>query len=242
MKPYYQSPNATLYLGDCRTILPRLDRDSADLLLTDPPYGVRWRSNTRALKFEEIVGDDSTEAAVEGVRLALPVLKHSRHLYVFGRYDFSGLPIGSVTELVWDKGMIGPGDLELPWGSQHEYIQFATLKSPAQVGNYGAGNLAARLRKGSILACNRLCGVSVADHPTEKPVALLRQLIESSSCIGDLVLDPFVGVGSTLEAALVEGRSAVGIEIHEPYAEVAARRLQRVESGLRSLFGELAAC
>jgi site-specific DNA-methyltransferase (adenine-specific) len=62
-------------------------------------------------------------------------------------------------------------------------------------------------------------------HPSEKPVELLRELIESSSCIGETVLDPFAGVGSTLEACRIEGRACVGIEIEERYAEIAANRL-----------------
>jgi DNA modification methylase len=62
-------------------------------------------------------------------------------------------------------------------------------------------------------------------HPTEKPVMLLRQLIEASSLHGDVVLDPFLGSGSTVVAARTEGRRAVGIEIEERYCEIAAKRL-----------------
>lgn len=64
------------------------------------------------------------------------------------------------------------------------------------------------------------------DHPTGKPVALMRQIIESSSLVGDLVLDPFAGAGSTLVAAVVSGRQAIGIELEEKYCERAARRLR----------------
>jgi len=76
---------------------------------------------------------------------------------------------------------------------------------------------------------------TVLRHPTEKPVALMRLLIESSSLPGEIVLDPFAGVGSTLVAAVVTGRRAIGIEIDERYAEIAAERLRKAEAIAREI-------
>ena len=72
-------------------------------------------------------------------------------------------------------------------------------------------------------------------HPTEKPVALMRLLIESSSLPGEIVLDPFAGVGSALVAAVVTGRRAIGIEIDKRYAEIAAERLRDAEAIAREI-------
>lgn len=83
------------------------------------------------------------------------------------------------------------------------------------------------MRRGSVIRCQRLNSEAITKHPTEKPVMLMRQLVESSSIIGDSVLDPFCGSGSALEAAQIEGRSAVGIEIEERYCEIAAERLSQ---------------
>jgi site-specific DNA-methyltransferase (adenine-specific) len=66
------------------------------------------------------------------------------------------------------------------------------------------------------------------DHPTVKPVELLRHLIRLTTREGALVLDPFVGSGSTAVAALLEGRSFIGFELHERYAEIARARIKRV--------------
>jgi site-specific DNA-methyltransferase (adenine-specific) len=63
-------------------------------------------------------------------------------------------------------------------------------------------------------------------HPMEKPVDILRQMVESSSMIGETVLDPFCGSGSVLLAAQLEGRVAIGIEIDERYCEIAAKRIE----------------
>jgi DNA modification methylase len=227
MRPYYEHAGITIYHGDCREILPSLQKDSVDLLVTDPPYGVNFQSSWRQETFAPIMGDESSEMGLQGISAALPVLTYQRHLYIFGRFDLSSLPVSTPVELVWDKQYLGMGDLELPWGIQHEYIQFCvSLKRNRNREANGRLSLAARLRRGSILSFPRRDG-NVTDHPTEKPVALLRELIESSSRIGESVLDCFCGSGSTVAAAKAEGRKAIGIEIEEKYCEIAAKRLSQ---------------
>lgn len=222
MKPYYEEDGITIYHGDCREVLPLLFSDIADLIVTDPPYGMDFQSSWRQETFEKMAGDESKETALQRITEAIRVLKYSRHLYVFGRFDLSALPVTHAVELIWDKQYIGMGDLEQPWGSQHEYIQFyvSRKRNPGRE----TGSLAAKLRRGTVLSYPRKDG-SVTLHPTEKPVALLRELIESSSRIGETVLDCFMGSGSTLEAARREERKFIGIEIEEKYCEIAARRL-----------------
>ncbi len=229
MTPYYDERGITIFHGDCREILPTLPANSVDLIVTDPPYGIRWQSSHRQVAFSLIAGDESQDAAVEGVRLALRVLRNKRHIYVFGRYDFSALPLASGVELIWDKLNTNPNGASAghPWARQHEYIQFHVHISSQANRASGDGQLAARLRRGTVLRYLRPNGVRVVDHPTEKPVLLLRELIESSSRFGETVLDPFMGVGSTLVAARREDRKAIGIEIEEHYCEIAARRLQQ---------------
>jgi site-specific DNA-methyltransferase (adenine-specific) len=224
LKPYYQQDGITIYHGDCREVLPTLGPRIVDLVVTDPPYGVRWRSNHRSERFDFLTGDDSEDAAISSVGLIVRCLKRFAHLYFFGRFDFQSPFLSEPVELIWDKYMTNSGDLQSPWGNQHEYIQFHVYDSSKQNVSEGKGRLSARIRKGTVLRVPRLNSGAVT-HPTEKPVRLLRELIESSSCIDDLVLDCFSGVGSTLEAARIEGRQAIGIEIEERYCEIAAKRL-----------------
>jgi DNA modification methylase len=226
VRPYYERAGVTIYHGDALEVLPTLPADSVDLIVTDPPYGVQWRSNRRQESFAEIVGDSSQEVALAGLAAAVRCLWGGRHLYTFGRWGLSALPLGGLSELVWDKELVGAGDLTNTWGRSHEYITFGVKANAAQRAA-GAGNAPARLRRGSVLRCPRASGAAVLLHPTEKPVGLLRELIESSSRIGETVLDPFVGSGSTLVAARLEGRRAVGVEIEERYCEIAARRLSQ---------------
>lgn len=238
MRPYYDDGQVTLYHGDALEVLPQLPRGCAHLIVTDPPYGIRYQSGHRIVRpdFDAIAGDEDTDVAIEGLRLALNCLppKGHRHVYAFGRYDLSSLPLSAPVELIWDKTSWSGGNLALPWGKAHEYIQFAVHRGGAFDQKRNAGALAARMRRGSILRYPRIDG-NVLRHPTEKPVDLLRELIESSSRIGETVLDPFAGVGSTLVAARLEGRRAIGIEIEEKYCEVAVQRLQQVVLPLEAL-------
>lgn len=228
MTPYWTSSDGRLviYHGRAEDVLPTLPSESVDLMVTDPPYGVDWQSGRRTESFALIAGDHDQTTALGGLALALRVVRRHRHLYIFGRFDLSPLPICEPVELIWDKVNKNAGDLSIPWGNQHEYIQFAVvLKSKSQQVR-GDGRLAARLRKGSVLRYLRPNADAVTRHPTEKPVGLLRELIESSSCIDETVLDPFMGSGSTGEACKREDRRFIGIEIEEAYCEIAARRLE----------------
>ena len=216
--------DATLYLGDCREV-----EVACDLLLTDPPYGQGYKSG-RTDEWGAIKGDDDLAGVQERLAHVLKGLRRGRHVYIFGnRFDFSALPLCSLAELIWDKGNFGLGDLSLPWGPQHEKITFAVYEISKANREKGFGTLTARLRKGSILRSLRPHSVRVNVHPTEKPVDILRQMIESSSVMGETVYDPFMGSGSTLVAAVLEGRKAVGCEIEEKYFSVAVERVTKAQ-------------
>lgn len=220
--------DATLYLGDCMDVLESLPSPSADLLLTDPPYGVAFKSGRgqHDLLHNDHVGFD----VAPYLRAALRVLRRGRHVYVFGPLDVSSLPLCSPAELIWDKVNFGMGNLELPWAPQHERITFAVYETSKANRDKGYGALSARMRKGSILRSLRANSARASQHPTEKPVDILAQMIESSSVMGECVLDPFMGSGSTVVAALMEGRKAIGIEFEEKYFDIACRRAEKANT------------
>jgi site-specific DNA-methyltransferase (adenine-specific) len=82
-------------------------------------------------------------------------------------------------------------------------------------------------RDGTVLAGFPPVSGSAREHPTEKPVSLLRYLVEKHSPDAGLVLDPFMGAGSTLVAAKRCGRRSIGVELNEHYCEIAAKRLEQ---------------
>lgn len=225
MKPYYSHAGIEIYHGDCRDVLPHLA--PVDLVLTDPPYGVAyvtsWRSRTDPL-VAPIANDESLNALRDIMPDLDVLLSNNKHAYVFA----SPTRIGECAEvvadywqvknlLVWDKGEAGTvGDLEAGYGVNWEAIIYASkgrrpLDGPRPRTIY------------------RYDWSSTRDpqHPTVKPVGLLKWLMAKSSARGETVLDPFMGSGTTLRAAKDLGRRAIGIELEERYCEVAAKRLSQ---------------
>lgn len=231
----YESANVTLVCGDATDPAVIDAAPTADLLATDPPYGVRWQSGFRTQKFPELAGDDGTLEVPAVLGAWTRRLKDKRHAYVFGyRPDqlADQMRLGGTAELVWDKMMMGLGDLSLPWGPSHERVTFGVHIQGKSDRESGRGRLSARLRSQSVLAVPRN---PATRHSTEKPAGLMAQLIESSTLRGDLVLDPFAGSGSTLVAAVLTGRCAYGVELDPEYAKVAADRLHQAEAAMRSV-------
>lgn len=233
----YETERVSLWCGDAAEVLPSLKTESFDLVLTDPPYGVEFVSDMRSkeTRFKEIRGDESGEEArvpIVGVlEQCVRLVGQNRHLYVFFPEEVlraNDLKVSSPAELIWQKGL-GPsmGDLTSPWGRNEERIWFYTSLF-RHAGKRGKENNPVRLRKGTILTFPKPTGKSVR-HPTEKPISLLQEFIESSSRQGDVVLDPYAGTGSTGVASILTGRRAVLCEIDEKYAEMAKARLVEAE-------------
>ena len=210
MKPYYEHGGITIYHGDCRDILPTLD--PVDLVLTDPPYGKSLTNHSagkdRRLGSYEITGDDSPFIG----EFTLDYLSE------FPRIAFapSAKPwIGKWDQvLVWDKGPAvgGGGDYQRYWKMSFELIQVSKLgvlqgQRDQAVLRYWVGPMDSLL------------------HPAQKPIALLRYLIQKTEF--QTILDPFMGSGTTLRAAKDLNRKAIGIEIEEKYCEIAAKRLSQ---------------
>jgi site-specific DNA-methyltransferase (adenine-specific) len=207
--PYYADDSVTLYHGDCREITDWL---SADVLVTDPPYGMAYeskhnRDRRNLKKGRSIAGDHTPELRDLALSLWGP-----RPAVIFGTWRIPR-PAAVRALLIWHKrGAGGLGDLSLPWLSTHEEI-------------YILGNGFVGRRSDSVLPVPPLnSGDSERpDHPTPKPVPLMELLL--TKCPPGVIADPFAGSGSTLVAARNLGRTAIGVEIEERYCEIAARRL-----------------
>ena len=231
MTPYYKENGITIYHGDCRDVLPSLPRECADLLICDVPYGKKYTGTgfrKIQLPMMSIEQDDGSFDLPGFIEVSLMVLRNMRHLYIFGPYDLNQFPmLSGVTELIWDKELMGAGDVSSLWSTTHEKVSFAINGKRLGKAAKERGNLAGRLRRGSVLRCPRLNASGVDSHLTEKPVVLLRGLIEASSYIGETVIDPCMGTGSTLKAALLEGRQGIGVDVNEANCELAAQRFRR---------------
>ncbi|MBN9214805.1 MAG: hypothetical protein J0J04_08315 [Microbacterium sp.] len=233
----HESEFATIWHGDARDVLADLATESIDLILTDPPYGVEWQSNQRKQKFTQLVGDgadaDQREIVADILEHCVRVVGQHRHLYVFGPTDvLEGMKVSEIVELIWDKGVIGSGDVTAVWGPQFERISF-TVSKHRHAGKAGASTLPTRMRKGSVLRFMRPTGRAVR-HPSEKPWPLLAELTESSSRRGDTVLDAFAGTGGTGVAAILTGRKAILIEKDAQWIPIMVERVKRAEEIARA--------
>lgn len=216
MPLYYQDDHITLYHGDCLT--EHTEWTTADILVTDPPYGMSFQSNHRkAGRLARIEGDDTPEVRDKAV-----ALWGQRPALVFGRWSVPA-PTHEVQRLIWWKeGHPGMGDLRIPWGPAHEDIHL--LGTGWDVIKTG------QKRTGSVVTTRGVRGSShgaenAYGHPTPKPVPLMESLIVR--CPPGVIADPFAGSGATLIAARNLGRKAVGVELEEKYCEIIAHRLDQ---------------
>jgi hypothetical protein len=193
--------------------------------LTDPPYGMKYRSNMRKERHAPIVGDSEEpyDLAFDMAALLMPKLEYGAHVLVFAASDVdkvqatmngladAGLTV-SRTPLIWDKGSGGMGDLGKSFAPRYEAIVHATKGEGREL----------YPRPDNVLAIPR---ISADRHPTEKPEDLLTVLIDSTTAPGALVADPFGGVGSTAAAAKASERRWWSCELDEGYWKIGEERL-----------------
>ena len=225
MKPYYEHAGITIYHGDCRDV--SIPAGSVDFLLTDPPYGMAFVSGWSTEK--ATVKSDGVRQGVRVVRSALnalaPCFHADMHAVVFCHweswpdfYDNLCHLFQIRNALIWSKGGGGMGDLRHEYAKDYEVMIFGACSRGREL--RGA-------RAGAVLGGIKRVPTSEREFPFQKPVELLAQLIERHAPEGGVVLDPFLGSGSTLVAAKRVGRRAIGIELDEERCEIAARRLQQ---------------
>lgn len=200
---YYSDSSCAIACADCREILPHLPK--VDAVITDPPYGMAFRSNYRTVKHGAIVGDDALP--LDALRLAMG--RAVRFTYAFCRWDNLHEMPKPNSVLAWVKNNWSMGDLKHEHGRQWEACCFYAHDGHEFIKRIP--DVIFEERTGNEL------------HPTQKPENLIRVLIQANRC--ETILDPFMGSGTTLVAAKNLGRKAIGIEIEERYCEIAAKRL-----------------
>lgn len=211
--PYYQDDLVTLYHGDCLEITEWL---AADVLVTDPPYGMSYESGwVKGRPDRPIAGDGDVETR----DAALAQWGIERPAIVFGTWRLDK-PAGVRQTGIWDKGDDpGMGDLSLPWVSSFEEF-------------YILGKGFVGKRGGAVIRAKKPPVNNRPDHPTPKPVGLMETLVGKT--VG-VVADPFAGSGATLVAARNLGRRCIGVELEERYCELIVKRLAQQAFDLEAL-------
>ena len=195
--------NATLYLGDCLTVMPTLGK--VDAVITDPPYGLGdlWQGGNAASKGRWKLSDGgaetkwdastSDEAIAAIVALSVPTV-------IWGG-QFYRLPVGRCW-LAWNK-------IIRNWSSSEMELAWSNLEKANKAFDYSHGQLATEGKH---------------YHPTQKPVPLMEWCIKQAE-MPETILDPFMGSGTTGVACVKMGRKFVGIEVAQKYFDIACERI-----------------
>ena len=212
-----------IYNENCMDTMSNMEDESIDLVVADPPYGMNFRSNHRAKRYDDIFWDDNLDWLDDWSLQTHKILKENSHMYVF--CSFHNIDIFKQTLqrdftikniLIWEKNNTSMGDLKGDYAPKYEMILFATKGRRLLNGRRDA-NILKFSRTG-----NRL-------HPTQKPEQLISYLINKSSEKDEIVYDPFVGSGTTALSALSLGRRYIGSEINEDYYKISLDRIKQME-------------
>ena len=211
-----------VYCGDCLNLMKEIPDKSIDLVLTDPPYGVNYgggkekgtigKANACAVK-EYVLFDDSAAPSQNHFD---EMIRISKNQIFFGGQHFTDKIQKSRGWIIWDKEVTGgKGDgfcgIELAWTSFNQGLKKFRFKWNGM------------LQEDMAHKEERV-------HPTQKPVKLMEWCLLKYSQPGDLILDPFLGSGTTAVACVKTGRNYIGIEKEPKYVETALKRLEKVNN------------
>lgn len=226
--------NITLYNDDCLNVFTTIENNSIDLIVTDPPYRTLTGGDTNPEKYQRpkgmLGGDRKLFKYQNNINVSewMPelfrVLKDGTHAYIFTNFLNlremlnTAIDVGFQihTLLVWEKNNCTPSQFYM---KNCEYVLFLRKGRAKWINNIGDSK--------TVHLFNNVVNKS---HPTEKPVDLLKFYIANSSDEGDLVLDPFMGSGSTGVACKELKRDFIGIEIDTNYYNIAENRINKAKN------------
>ena len=218
----YES-NTNIFHGNCIEFIKTIEDKSIDCLITDPPYGVDIQfgayDNQLSRKIENDGNIDDALLLLDTMLLEVKSkLKDDAHIYIFCNWkiypQFNAIIIKHFqikNLIIWDKLFMGMGDLKGNYSSSYEMIVFA------------GGNREFLTRPKNIIQCRFN---DERFHNTQKPVDLIKQLIENSTNVNETIFDPFLGSGSTVIAAKQLKRNFIGCEIDEQNYKITLKRLE----------------
>lgn len=208
-----------LRLGDCLNVMSDIPDNSVDMVLTDPPYGMNYQSGRRKSKAKAIIGDQDISFLDDLSRELYRVSKENSAHYIFCSYHNIDKFKQSFEKyfkikniLTWVKNNASMGDLSADFAPKTEFILFLQK---------GRRNINGK-RDSNVLEFKK---TNNKLHLTQKPVDMLEFMISKFSDRGDIVLDPFMGSGSTAIACINTSRSFIGIEIDKDYFSIAKERV-----------------
>ena len=227
-----------IYNVDFKEYIKNIKDKSIDLVVTDPPYKTTKRGISKNTTTGGIVRSEEGKSGkmfkfnnikpIEYIKELYRVLKDGSHCYIMTNHINLQEILNTATDcgfhfiksLIWNKGNKIMGQSYM---SQFEYILFFRKGKHKKINNCGTSDI---INIQNIKTKNNN-GENI--HPTEKPVELMKILIENSSKEGEIVVDPFIGVGSTALACLMSNRKYIGFELDEKYYNTCIERIDNYE-------------
>lgn len=250
--PWYQSDRAVLLEGDTLELLPQMASESADCIFADPPYMLSNGGVTcHAGKMVSVnKGDwDESRGLDENFNFTLAWLSHCKrilkedgtvwvsgtnhNIFITG-FALQSLGFRILNDIVWYKPNAAPNLSCRYFTHSHEIVVWASKSDKAKhkfdyklMRQMNGGK---QMRSVWEITAPKKSEKQFGKHPTQKPLALLERILLASTEPGDLVLDPFVGSGTTCVAALLNGRRSIGVDFEKKYLQIARRRIEAVVS------------
>lgn len=252
IKPYFETELGVLYNADCLDILPKIPDKTVDLVLTDPPYNIsklndnrdRSKLNSPIMRRKSPLCYDFGEWDNKDRKSFLSFTENWLHLTItklkeratigsfFNKEDISflgwtakKLGIRTRTIISWHKTNPVPSFRKVNYLSACEFIW---------LGSFDGWKINFRQQKEmhNFYETGNSSGYGESEHPTEKPIPLFSWIINNHTDINDLVLDPFLGSGTTAVACESLNRRWIGIEKEEKYCEIAKNRIMNTDRNL----------
>lgn len=208
--------------------MENISNESIDLIVTDPPYLIRYKTNRRKNKTHdfcsEIKGDNDYKLIHNYIKECYRILKNNKAMYMFCNCDHvdyfkqelekSGFKIKNM--IIWVKNNWTAGDLKAQFGKQYE-ILFLVNKGRCLFNGK---------RITDVWKFNKVVG-SKQYHQNQKPLDLIKLCIEKHSSENDIIFDGFMGSGTTGVACKQLNRKFIGIELDKKYFEIAKKRISK---------------
>lgn len=210
----YRTPRNTILNGDCTALMRRFDPASVDFILTDPPYVTHYRDRSG----RTVANDDNADWLKPAFREMHRVLKPGKFCVSF--YGWGKVDLFMAAWRAAGFRIVGHLVFRKRYASSSRFLRY----EHEQAYLLAKGNVRPPAKPIADVIDFRYSGNRL--HPTQKPVPALLPLVETFTKSGDLVLDPFCGSGSSLEAARIAGCDWFGIELDERHFATATRRLQ----------------
>ena len=216
--------NITLMQGDCLERMKEIESGSVDMILTDPPYGMDFQSNRRVVKnkFSKIHNDNNIDWLPKFIDECYRVMSDNSAFYCFcswHKIDEFKREIQKLFKIknliVWVKNNHGSGDLKGAYAPKHEFVIYA----------HKGRSIFRNKRAPDVMEYPKIHSSKLL-HPTEKNINMLELFIGNNSDDSGMILDPFMGSGTTGVAAKNLNRNFIGIELDEGYFNIAKERIE----------------